>query len=59
MIWRYRIKDAENMQLAGSVQLTQAERAAVQEAAEGMQTKLEGEVQRLQDQLKQLERASR
>lgn len=41
------------------MQLTQAERAAVQEAAEGTQIKLEGEVQRLQDQLKQLERASR
>lgn len=47
------------MQLAGSMQLTQAERAAAQEAAQGMQTKLEGEVQRLQDQLKELEQASR
>ncbi|KAL3157009.1 hypothetical protein ABBQ38_001262 [Trebouxia sp. C0009 RCD-2024] len=54
-----RIKDAENVHLASSMQLTQAERAAVQEAAEGTQIKLEGEVQRLQDQLKQLERASR
>ena len=57
--WRCRIKDAENVQLACSMQLTQAERAAVQEAAEGMQTKLEGEVQCLQDQVKQLEQASR
>lgn len=47
------------MQLAGSMQLTQAERAAAQEAAQGMQSRLEGEVQRLQDQVKELEQGSR
>ena len=41
------------------MQLTQADRAAAQEAAQRIQTKLEGEVQRLQDQLKELERSSR
>jgi len=41
------------------MQLTQADRAAAQEAARRTQTKLEGEVQRLQDQLKELEQSSR
>ncbi len=54
-----RIKEAENGQLASGMQLTQADRAAAQEAAQRIQTKLEGEVQRLQDQLKELERSSR
>ena len=54
-----RIKEAENSQLASGMQLTQADRAAAQEAAQRIQTKLEGEVQRLQDQLKELERSSR
>ena len=54
-----RIKEAENSQLASGMQLTQADRAAAQEAAQRIQSKLEGEVQRLQDQLKELERSSR
>ncbi len=54
-----RIKEAENSQLASGMQLTQADRTAAQEAAQRVQTKLEGEVQRLQDQLKELERSSR
>ena len=41
------------------MQLTVTERAAAQEAAQGVQTKLEGEVQRLQDQLKELEQTNR
>ncbi|KAL0019238.1 hypothetical protein WJX79_004955 [Trebouxia sp. C0005] len=54
-----RIKEAENSQLASGMQLTQADRAADQEAAQRIQSKLEGEVQRLQDQLKELEHSSR
>ena len=35
------------------------DKAAAEEAAQRMQTKLEGEVQRLQDQLRELEHSSR
>ena len=41
------------------MQVTQAEQAASQVGAQRMQTKLEGELQRLQDQLKELEQTSR
>lgn len=54
-----RIKDAENSQLACGMRLSQADRAAAQEAANRIQSKLEGEVQRLQNQLRELEHSSR
>lgn len=51
--------DAENMQLASGMQLNQADRAAAQEAAQGMPSRLEGKVQRLQDQVQELELGSK
>ena len=41
------------------MQLSQADKAAAQDAAQRMQTKLEGEVQRLQDNLKELQQSGR
>ena len=41
------------------MQLSQSEKAAVEQAAQRTQAKLEGEVQRLQDQIKELDQSAR
>ena len=56
---QYRARDAEAAQLAGSMQLSQAEQAACQQAGQRMQMKLEGEVARLQAQLKELDHVNK